>query len=348
MEETTGAAATAAVQALMGTSHSACPDATSSATASVVGQRHVLQSMLDDLRHTLLPQAGLEPTYCCCAPPFALGPARVVAGALAAVLSDFGTMHAAMLALHSRGAGLLLPPLLLPMQQLEVAISLSLQVIGARLSAALSKRAGRGSGRHCIGPSRRPPHGHRPRGPQHGWPWRWRVGPRQTTTEMAPSVGGERVGGDVEVTSRRHRGGIWGGLTGRWELDGWEEVEVCIASVREALAIFEVGHSRSATARVASDRATTNSAGSETTTPSVCNGDILAFNALVHAVRGLVGHVCALARAVESLDHATETGVDLEAELKLVDHDCEQSEVDRTTTRRCEGVPTSSSSSTRA
>ena len=47
-------------------------------------------------------------------------------------------------------------------------------------------------------------------------------------------------------------------------------------------------------------------------TPSVSNGDILAFNALVHAVRGLVGHVCALARAIERLDHAAEPGAYLE------------------------------------
>ena len=89
-------------------------------------------------------------------------------------------------------------------------------------------------------------------------------------------------------------------------------MEVCIASVREGLEIFEVGHSRSAMARIASDRAAANRAGCETSTPSVSNGDILAFNALVHAVRGLVGHVCALARAIERLDHAAEPGAYLE------------------------------------
>jgi len=297
------AAAAAAVQALT-TTHAACSDATSSATASVVGQRRALQCVLNDLRHTLLPQADLEPA-CCGEPPFALGPARAVAGALAAVLSEIGTMHAAMLALHSRGAGLLLPPLLLPVQQLEVTISLSLQMLGARVSVAVSKRAGRGIGRGGVGPSDRPPHGpHRPQGPRHGRPWR--VGPRQTATEMTPSVNGD--GSDVEQAS----GDVWGGPTGRWELDGWEEVEVCIASVREGLEIFEVGHSRSAMARIASDRAAANRAGCETSTPSVSNGDILAFNALVHAVRGLVGHVCALARAIERLDHAAEPGAYLE------------------------------------
>ena len=333
--------------------------AAAAATAAVVVQRQTLRALLADLEASLIPQAALEPSGCG-APPFPAAATHALTAALAALLSELGTMHAAMGRLQTATAARLLPPLLLPLQHLELAISLSLQMLRRRLLLALATGAPGGGGLRSGARLRRSCAGGLLRALCRRAPWRptwWPSAARaaalpRSASELplASPLGTADEGMDV-ADGAQH--GAWDDEGGASAVEAAEEVAACLASVRDALLVFEAGLHGDTNARLLEDRrrlerrslerrrhdeAAPNTAvlsatpTTEPTTafgtvlnaavdpeaPPVSTADIMAFNALVHAVRAVVGHVGALAEAVEGVVLAAEPAVDLEAEAEAV------------------------------